>query len=130
VRAERGKENPLPPLASPPQNGKRCIKEGTLSQEQQAHPPTPINRPPLYHQLSTSSPRTPKNTQEEEQEKDAHDEQAAGERQGCDELKHKIFLQPNPLLCFSCSLKLSVKNIQASSSVFSYNLCCFKWILH
>jgi hypothetical protein len=83
----------------------------------------------LCHQLSTSSPPTTKNTQEEGQEKDAHDEQAAGERQGCDELKHKIFLNPNPLLYFSCSLKFSVKNSQASSFVFSCNLCCLKWIM-
>jgi hypothetical protein len=83
-----------------------------MSQEQQAHPPTPIDTtpplPPTLHFFSTNHqehPRTPKNTQEEGQEKDAHDEQAAGERQGCDELKHKIFLHPNPLLCFSCSLK-------------------------
>jgi hypothetical protein len=42
---------------------KRCIKEGTLSQEQQAHPPTPIDRPPTLHLFSTNPqehPRTPK----------------------------------------------------------------------
>jgi hypothetical protein len=88
--------------------------------------PSATNSPPLLHQPS----RTPKNTQEEGQEKEAHDEQAAGERQGRDELKHKIFFQTNPLLCSSCSLKFSVKNSQASSSVFSCNLCYLKWIMH
>jgi hypothetical protein len=87
-----------------PKKGKRCIKEGTWSQEQQCHPPTPIDRPLLCHQPSFLFPPTPKNTQEEEQ--------------GCDELKHKICLQPSPHLCFSCSLKLSLKNNQASSSLF------------
>jgi hypothetical protein len=119
LRTERGKENPSTSISiSTPKKEKRCIKEGTWSPEQQCHPPTPVDRPLFCHQLSTLSPPTPKNTQEEEPEKDEHDDQAAGEEQGCDELKHKICLQPIPLLCFSCSLKLSVKNNQASSSVF------------
>jgi hypothetical protein len=67
VRAERGKENPLPPSTSLPQKWKRCIKEGTMSREQQAHPPTPIERtpplPPTLHLFSTNHqehPRTPR----------------------------------------------------------------------
>jgi hypothetical protein len=67
MRAERGKENPLPLSASLPQKWKKCIKEGTMSQEQQAHPPTPIDRtlplPPTLHLFFTNHqehPRTPK----------------------------------------------------------------------
>jgi hypothetical protein len=111
LRAERGKENPSTSISiSTPKKEKRCIKEGTWSEEQQCHPPTPIDRPLLCHQPSILSPPTPKNTQEEEQEKDEHNNQAIGEEQDYDELKHKTCLQPSPHLCFSCSLKLLVKN--------------------
>jgi hypothetical protein len=67
VRAERGKENPPTSISFSTPNGKRCIKEGTMSQEQQAHPPTPIDRtpplPPTLHLFSTNHqehPRTPR----------------------------------------------------------------------
>jgi hypothetical protein len=132
VRAERGKERKtsLPPSASLPQKWKKVYKgrdhvtvgtsPSTHSHRQNTSSAT--NSPPLLHQ----PPRTPKNTQGEGQEKDVHDEQAAGERQGCDELKHKIFFQTNPLLCFSCSLKFLVKNSQASPSVFSCKSVLFE----
>jgi hypothetical protein len=119
LRAKRGMENPSTSISiSTPKMEKGVYKEGTWSQGKKCHPPTPIDRPLLCHQLSPFSPPTPKNTQVEEQENIEHDDQAAGEEQGCDELKHKICLQPSPHLYFFCSLKLSVKNSQASSSVF------------
>jgi hypothetical protein len=67
VRAERGKENRLPPSASLPQKWKKVYKGSDHGQEQQAHPPTPIDRtptlPPTLHFFSTNHqehPRTPR----------------------------------------------------------------------
>jgi hypothetical protein len=64
LRAKRGKENPSTSISiSTPKKEKRCIKEGTWSQEQQCHPPLPstdhssaTNPPSFLHQ----PPRTPK----------------------------------------------------------------------
>jgi hypothetical protein len=65
VRAERGKENPLPPSASLPQKWKKVYKERDhVTGARSPIHPLPSIEHLLCNQLSTSSPPTTKNTQE------------------------------------------------------------------
>jgi hypothetical protein len=84
VRAERGKENPPTSISFSTPKWKKVYKGMDHVTGEKANHPLPLPGHLLCHQLSTSSPpntkntqehpRAPKNTQEEGEEKDAHDE--------------------------------------------------------
>jgi hypothetical protein len=74
--------------------GKDLVTGTTMPSTHSHRQTTPL--PPILHLFSTNPQEHPRRRTK----KDEHDDQAAGEEQGCDELKHKICFQPNPLLCF------------------------------